>query len=542
MAYIALYRKWRPKVFGDLVGQENISKILKNQVINQRIAHAYLFSGGRGTGKTTTAKIFSRAVNCLAPKDGNPCNECEICTGILSGNILDVVEMDAASNNSVDDVRNIRDEVFYTPNVSKYRVYIIDEVHMLSTGAFNALLKILEEPPKHVIFILATTEPHKLPATILSRCQRFEFRQIGINDMVGRLKFIVDETGASIDEDALNMIANLSDGAMRDAISILDQCIDGIEKITLQRVIDVVGVPAGETMFKTALAIQEGNLVESLNILDETIKSGKDISQFISNLVRFFRDVLVFKATKSIDKISLNIGNAGDLTELTDRFSQDRLIKIITSLSELEANIKWATLPKILVEIEMVKLCSNEMQNLDSSIDQRLTRVEEALANPAQFQRIALPQKAYNIEEIKSKEPKKEADSQKRTESISKSGSVPADSFEQWNDILTKLKSGGKVLLYANLIGTKAVKINQDTIGIIFGKSAGEFGKSVLAKSENMAILKNVIKTITGQDFVVKCITEDMAVKQVEDEKAKPINKVEELAKEMDIPINVIDE
>lgn len=542
MAYIALYRKWRPKVFNDLVGQESISRILKNQVINQRIAHAYLFSGGRGTGKTTTAKIFSRAVNCIAPKDGNPCNECEICTGILSGNIMDVVEMDAASNNSVDDVRNIRDEVFYTPNVSKYRVYIIDEVHMLSQGAFNALLKILEEPPKHVIFILATTEPHKLPATILSRCQRFEFRQIGTNDMVDRLKFIVDESGSSIDEDALKMIADLSDGAMRDAISILDQCMDSNEKITLKRVIDVVGVPAGEVMLKTAKAILDGNLNDALNILDETIKSGKDISQFISNMVRFFRDVLVFKATKSVDNLSMNTENISSLTELADKFSQNRLVKIITSLSELEASIKWATLPKVLVEIEMVKLCSTQMQIMDSSIDERLAKLEEAVANPAGNTRIAMSQKTYNTEENKSLSHKKEADSPKKAEQNVKTEAMPADGFEPWTDVVAKLKSGGKVLLYANLIGTKAVRINEGTIGIIFGKSAGEFGKSVLAKNENMSILRDMIKNVTGQDFHVKCITEDMAVKQVEEKKPAVMNKVEELAKEMDIPLNVIEE
>jgi DNA polymerase-3 subunit gamma/tau len=225
MSYTALYRKFRPLKFEDMVGQEHITKTLKNQIIEDRVGHSYLFNGGRGTGKTTTAKILSRAVNCLNPKDGEPCNECEICKGILEGSITDVVEMDAASNNSVDDIRQIRDEVNFLPSAAKYRVYIIDEVHMLSTGAFNGLLKTLEEPPKHVKFFLATTEPQKLPATILSRCQRFDFKRISEDKIVERLKVICAESDINISEQALQIIAVLAEGDVRDAISILDRCV-----------------------------------------------------------------------------------------------------------------------------------------------------------------------------------------------------------------------------------------------------------------------------------------------------------------------------
>ena len=247
MAYTALYRKFRPQTFGEMVGQEHITKTLKNQIMAGRVGHAYLFNGGRGTGKTSAAKILARAINCLNPKDGEPCNECEICKSILSGANTDVVEMDAASNNSVEDIRAIREEVNFLPTTCKYRVYIIDEVHMLSTGAFNALLKTLEEPPEHVKFILATTEPQKLPATILSRCQRFDFKRISNEDIVKRLKEVCSKSDIEITEGALNTIAILSEGAMRDALSILERCIqDGLNNINEDNIKDLVGIPKTE--------------------------------------------------------------------------------------------------------------------------------------------------------------------------------------------------------------------------------------------------------------------------------------------------------
>ena len=540
MAYIALYRKWRPKVFDDLVGQGSISRILKNQIINQRIAHAYLFSGGRGTGKTTTAKIFSRAVNCISPKEGNPCNECEICTGILSSNIMDVVEIDAASNNSVDDVRNIRDEVFYTPNVSKYRVYIIDEVHMLSTGAFNALLKILEEPPKHVVFILATTEPHKLPATILSRCQRFEFKQISIDDIGSRLKMIVEKNSSEIDDNALDSIARAADGSMRDAISILDQCMDGTEGITSKKVIEVIGAPTEETIIKLAEAILIKDLAECMSIIDETIKSGKDISQFVSVMVRFFRDVLIFKTTRSEKVIYLTASETNSLKEIAGKFSQQRLIKIITSMSELEANMRWASLPRVMFEIEMVKFCSQE-EILDAVVEKRIARLEELLSNPVSIERISVD----NSKQLETIAKVKTAQASKSEANISSTHVETANNLEAWSDVVSRLKSGGKVLLYANLIGTKAVKMDSKTIGIVFSKSAGEFGKTVLAKNENLAVLKDAIKAVTGQEYNVKCITDNIVNKGPTAEnkiKERSIDKAEELAKEFDIPINIIEE
>ena len=281
MGYTALYRKFRPTTFSEMVGQEHITRTLRNQIIANRVGHAYLFNGGRGTGKTSSAKILARAINCLNPKDGEPCNECEICKAALNGSLTDIVEMDAASNNSVEDIRGIREEVNFLPTKAKYRVYIIDEVHMLSTGAFNALLKTLEEPPEHVKFILATTEPQKLPATILSRCQRFDFKRISNEDIIKRLKVVCNESNIEISEGALNIIAVLSEGAMRDALSILERCIqDGENKIDENKIKDLVGIPKLSYVNSIISAILEYNLDEVVKSTNQILNEGKDLDNF----------------------------------------------------------------------------------------------------------------------------------------------------------------------------------------------------------------------------------------------------------------------
>ena len=305
MAYTALYRKFRPQTFSEMVGQEHITKTLKNQIMAGRVGHAYLFNGGRGTGKTSAAKILARAINCLNPKDGEPCNECEICKGILSGANTDVVEMDAASNNSVEDIRAIREEVNFLPTTSKYRVYIIDEVHMLSTGAFNALLKTLEEPPEHVKFILATTEPQKLPATILSRCQRFDFKKISNKDIIKRLKEVCSKSNIEITEGALNTIAVLSEGAMRDALSILERCVqDGLKNINEDNIKDLVGIPKITYIQEMIDGILEYDIQKVLETLDAVINEGKDVTNLTWEIIKYVKDLLVYKTTNKIDLYS----------------------------------------------------------------------------------------------------------------------------------------------------------------------------------------------------------------------------------------------
>ena len=294
MAYTALYRKFRPTTFEEIVGQEHITKTLRNQIIAGRVGHAYLLNGGRGTGKTSTAKILARAINCLNPKDGEPCNECEICREAINGSLTDIVEMDAASNNSVEDIRQIRDEVNFLPTKAKYRVYIIDEVHMLSTGAFNALLKTLEEPPEHVKFILATTEPQKIPATILSRCQRFDFKKISEENIEKRLKIVCKESNIEITEEALKVIAFLAEGAMRDALSILERCIqDGDSKIDEEKVKDLVGIPKLTYIYQITKAIIEYNSEEALKAMEDVIKEGKDLTNLLWETIKYVRDILI---------------------------------------------------------------------------------------------------------------------------------------------------------------------------------------------------------------------------------------------------------
>ena len=311
--YRALYRKWRPMIFEDVVGQEHVSETLKNSISANRISHAYLFCGTRGTGKTSTAKIFSRAVNCLNPQNGNPCNECEVCRGIIDGSILDVYEMDAASNSGIDNIREIRDEVIYGPTEAKYKVYIIDEAHMLTDDSFNALLKTLEEPPGHVIFILATTEPHKIPATILSRCQRFDFRRIGIDDISRRINKIVKAEGINITPDAAELVAELADGSMRDGLSILDQCAAyAKEELRYDDIVDIVGIADKRVLFDIADRIADGNSGAALLAADGFLEKGKEVLNFIEEFIMHFRCLMICKSTD----------NPGELLEKTDEITE----------------------------------------------------------------------------------------------------------------------------------------------------------------------------------------------------------------------------
>ena len=300
--YRALYRKWRPQVFSDVSGQGHITETLMNEISTGRLSHAYLFTGSRGTGKTTCAKILAKAVNCLNPQNGSPCNECEICRGIDDGSILDVTEIDAASNNSVDNIRDLRDEVNFTPAAAKYRVYIIDEVHMLSGGAFNALLKTLEEPPGHVLFILATPDVQTLPATLLSRCQRFDFRRIPPEDIAARLMKVAENENLQLDEDAALLIARVSDGALRDALSILDQCAGYNEPITVKTVGNAAGLLGKDYLFEISDALLGEDSSKILNIIDRLHSSSCDMERLMSELVNHFRNIMIAKTTKNPEK------------------------------------------------------------------------------------------------------------------------------------------------------------------------------------------------------------------------------------------------
>ena len=383
MTYQALYRKWRPKVFEDVVGQQHIVGTIKNQISSGKIAHAYLFCGSRGTGKTSTAKIFARAVNCLNPVNGNPCNECEACKGILNGSIFDVVEIDGASNNKVDDVRNIRDEVVYPPADVKYKVYIIDEVHMLTTEAFNALLKTLEEPPEYVIFILATTEFHKIPATIISRCQKFDFKRISFKDTARRIGEVAMNDGIEISPSAVNLLAKAADGSLRDGLSKLDQCMAlGLDKIEYNDVAALIGASDPDYLADLCDLIIDEDLTGALKCLDEGIDKGIDPTRLFSDLADYFRDVMMYKTSKDESLL------ANSEREVVERYAAQagrvplsKILRVIETLYESSANAKYALSPKLALETALLKLATKVTDTDSKAILERLEAVEEKLKN-----------------------------------------------------------------------------------------------------------------------------------------------------------------
>ncbi len=483
--YQALYRKWRPLVFEDVVGQDHVSETLKNSVKTSRIAHAYLFCGTRGTGKTSSAKIFSRAVNCTNSVDGNPCNECDTCRGILDGSILDVYEMDAASNSGIDNIREIRDEVIYSPTGCRYKVYIVDEAHMLTTDAFNALLKTLEEPPEHVIFILATTEPHKIPATIHSRCQRFDFRRIGLNDIEKRLKKIVKAEEIAITPDALELVSELADGSMRDGLSILDQCIAfSKDELRYDDVVDIVGIADRRTLFSVADCISEFNSGEALNIADSFLKKGKEACDFIEELISHFRALMICKSTSEPNDILEKTEEVIEKYKAqAEKFGVDRLISTISVLGEFLLQAKKLSTPNVAVEMAIVKLCAPE--NSKSAEDLAL-RVEKLEAE---------------LDEIKSKgiTVKK---SQTKTQIPVASDDVPKDAaphvdlatkWPKWREALMTIKQESKSL-YTFLFNAEALDFG-DEIELVL---SGGLGFEKINTPEGKQYLSGLFSKIQG--------------------------------------------
>lgn len=382
MSYTALYRKFRPTVFEDVKGQEHIVTTLKNQIRSGRTSHAYLFCGTRGTGKTTIAKIFAKAVNCEHPVDGSPCGECAICRSIAAGTSMNVIEIDAASNNGVDSIRQIVEEVNYSPAEGKYKVYIIDEVHMLSIGAFNALLKTLEEPPAYVIFILATTEVHKIPITILSRCQRYDFRRISIDTIADRLKELTQKEQVQIEEKAVRYIAKVADGSMRDALSLLDQCIAFYfeQELTYDKVLDVLGAVDTEVFSRMLREILKGDAAAALGVLQDIVLQGRELSQFVTDFAWYLRNLLLIKSADGVeDIIDVSSDNLVRLKEEAELAENDTIMRYIRILSELSGQIRYATQKRILIEMAIIKLCRPAMETDTASLADRIRQVEEKL-------------------------------------------------------------------------------------------------------------------------------------------------------------------
>ena len=474
MSYTALYRKWRPTSFEEVRGQDHIVKTLKNQINSGRIGHAYLFCGTRGTGKTSIAKIFARAVNCEHPVDGSPCGECSMCRQIAEGASLNVVEIDAASNNGVENIRDIREQVQYPPTDGRYRVYIIDEVHMLSIGAFNALLKTLEEPPSYVIFILATTEVHKIPITILSRCQRYDFKRISIDTIAGRLTELTQAEQIDVDDRALRYVARAADGSMRDALSLLDQCVAFHfgEKLTYDNVLEVLGAVDNRVFSKLFQAVLASDTKACIREIEEMIIQGRDLSQLVNDFVWYMRNLLIAKTTDEPgDMLDMSEENLAILKEEAAGVDTETLMRYIRIFSELSGQLRYASQKRILVEIAFIKLTTPSMeQNLDSIL-QRITLLEQKMQEmPDNLQKLASLAPAAG-QAASSKTAVVETPPEPKTVSL-----PPA----QYEDLMLMRKEWGRIASLSQLVGSIRLSLPKTSV-----EPAGEGCLCIVCTDEN---------------------------------------------------------
>ena len=503
----ALYRVYRPKNFSDVIGQEHIVRTLKNQIENNNVGHAYLFCGTRGTGKTSTAKIFSRAVNCTNLHNDEPCNECENCREILEDKTMDVVEIDAASNNSVDDIRELRENVKYSPAKSKYKVYIIDEVHMLSQGAFNALLKTLEEPPSYVIFILATTEPHKIPATILSRCQRFDFKRVTVKDISSRMRYICEKEGIEADEKALNLIARNSQGALRDALSILDQCIsfEG-NKISYNDVIELLGSVNIEPLFDLAESIIKEDTRKSLQILNDFIIWGKDVRNLVNDLIDHFRNLMVCKISNDLDEIiSLPEETIDLLKQQAETIDTNNLIRILNILSEAQDGMKISSNPRVLMEVTMMKIAQPMFDESKEALIKRIENLEQKIeSGNIKVNHISTNQTVDNFNENNQQNNntvEKQEDENIEYENLKGDDIKLVE--KSWKKILQKMKEDKNQVIRALLQDVDSFNISEDTLYIIFTDNYS-FAKSRLDSPVTIQYVEKVIREVLNRSFSVK--------------------------------------
>ncbi len=541
MGYTALYRKWRPLVFEDVIGQPHITQTIQNQICSERISHAYLFCGTRGTGKTSTAKIFSRAINCLNNHAGNPCNTCEVCTGILNGSIMDVIEIDAASNNGVDNIREIRDEVVYSPAKGKYKVYIIDEVHMLSTGAFNALLKTLEEPPSHVLFILATTEPHKIPATILSRCQRFDFKRITTDDIISRLNIIVTEDKIDIDEQALRLVAKVSDGSMRDALSVLDQCIAfSNDFISYKNIVSILGIVDHTVFFKMSQGIAEQNIDMLMSLIEQLVMEGRDIIHFMSDLIEHFRNLLMCKVVKEPQHVlDIAAEDIEKLQEHTKQFNQEKIVNCIKVLSEAQSTTKWVYNPRTILEVSIIKLCQKELDTSPESVLDRIAVLEHNLKSGV----IEIKANNDSTEKTVSKTKTTPKTSTKKVTSTKKRKIVSSEEVKKaislWPEVINEVRKSGKLTLFAYLTDT-VVKPIDDGIAIVF-QNAFATNKMMVGRNDNIKLIEEIIEKLSSTKVKVQCLLEreleehEQIEEEVHDKLEELINQQPEWGSKMEI-------
>lgn len=519
--YQVLYRKWRSKTFGEVYGQPHVTAALLNELKTGRLAHAYLFTGSRGTGKTSCAKILAKAVNCLHPVDGEPCNECEICRGIDSGAVTDVAEIDAASNNGVDSIRDLREEVHYTPSAAKYRVYIVDEVHMLSAGAFNALLKTLEEPPAHVIFILATTEVHKLPATILSRCQRFDFVRIAPADIAARLRYIAEQEEVSVTDDALLLLARLADGGMRDALSLLDQCIARSKEVTVPIVEEAAGLAGRDVLYDISEAVRSGDGGAALSLIGKLYDSSRDMERLCAELIAFYRDLMILKSVE--DASSLIVLSDVEMAHMREEAAKYELPAILHAMDTLQAaleRLKGGVSRRTEMESALLRLCSPDLDLSVQSLLRRIKTLENAVraglaSNPSELPAAGsaasprseavsadVPQSPARRQEpvpnavpapVSAPPAVRPPDMQEET-----AAPAPEQPFVQWPDVLEQLASSCPPL-YGVLAGSSAL-LRGDAVIIL---TDNEMLRTLVASDGNKAVLAGAIRAVTGRKYRV---------------------------------------
>ena len=532
MAYQALYRKWRPLTFDDVVGQSHITNTLKNEIIENRLAHAYLFTGTRGTGKTSTAKILSRAVNCTNPSNGNPCNECDTCKSILSGSVLDIIEIDAASNTGVDNIRDIIEQCQYASASTGYKVYIIDEVHMLSTGAFNALLKTLEEPPSHVIFILATTEIHMVPATILSRCQRFDFSTISTADLVSSMSRILENEGISVDTDALEYVAYLGNGSMRDSLSILDRVIAfKSSDITYEDVVGIVGALDDTYLYRFAQYIAQNDTRMLLSSFDECVTSGKSLDNFSQDMLNCYREMLKFRVIGSECKTSARRYKL--IEQTVGLYSQEKIVRCIYLLTDLVRDCKFVSNPRVLIECTLIKMANPSFESGEAALLDRIATLEKKLSGatlapvatgqmPLKADKSApTPEEEYAMY---GDEPPAEPDydfvpadetpvinqidnlPSNDNQSNSSADSKVVDIVNNWSDIISSVQSSNQLVLYFH-ISTAVPRAEGSSLVLLFDDNAT---KNSFDKTAEKAKLLDIIEEVTGNRVDIICTLKDL--------------------------------
>ena len=538
MSYTALYRKWRPDEFDEVKGQEHIVTTLKNQITHDRIGHAYIFRGTRGTGKTTVARIFAKAVNCQNPlPDGSPCNECPSCKAISSGNSLDVREIDAASNNGIDNIREIRDDVQYTPTDGKYKVYIIDEAHQIQAAAFNALLKTLEEPPSYVIFILATTDSHKIPITIQSRCQKYDFRRIGLDVIYDRLMELLRRENIEAEEKAVKYISKAADGSMRDALSLLDQCISFYlgQTLTYEKVLEILGVVDVEVFNRLTTEVSKNETMKALEIIDEVVWQGRELSQFVTDYTWYLRNLLLIKVSDGVtDQLDISADSIETMKSVVAGIEMNTLMRYIRVMSELSNNLKYATQKRVSLEISIVKLTTPQMEINEDSILERIRvlekKVEESGIDISKEQWAAIMASRLEMENTAAGNRRGNGDTNNSSETtidreeLLKKELTPAQ-YEDMSNIIDSIRHIRKDDVLCNRLGVgtvsmlnnASINIGQDKTSIVLAfDRTPQSNMAYMRYSDDKVLdeLKSIVGELTGKAVEISVMQKDNLVEK----------------------------